>query len=81
MGPNALPLQLPGPDRRAWAIEKALQRGQAALYLVLSNMPSDVTLNAEAEQRHTQICRLVVPVESDKTPAPAAPASSEEKAK
>jgi hypothetical protein len=62
-------LLLPGPDRRGQVIDAALRRGNAVLYLLLTDMPADVTLKADAEYKHTQVCRLVVPITGDEPAA------------
>lgn len=62
-------VHLPGPDRRTQSVDRAVRHGHAALYFVLKNAPMDVSLDAQARQRHEQICRFIVPVSGPGTPS------------
>lgn len=72
-----MPCLLPGPDRRAWVMSRAIERGDAVVYMAIRSMPLDITLDVPARTSHTQICRIIVPV----VDLHADPASAEESTK
>jgi hypothetical protein len=58
-------LAIPGPDRRAVAVEARLASGRwAAVYLQIENWPPYPAVDQEAQHHHTVIARILVPVDA-----------------
>jgi hypothetical protein len=59
-------LDLPGPDRRSMAVAEYVATGRwAAIYLNLSDCPSDLNLQWPADANCTMVVRLLVPIEGE----------------
>lgn len=59
-------LRLPGPTRRAKAIESLLAKNShAALYVEVSGWPVDLAPRTKFEASHTRILRVVLPLQQD----------------